>query len=147
MRMTGFVLALLLLGGAVEPTRGPLIALTVVTGLAFARPRMGLWTHMRPRVDLRLASFILAALLLAGVIAPTKDWLIVLSVITGIAMVAPGFAGRLLGLHDGASGTRRYSWDRGADFDDASARRFRARDRRWRHWEARMGRRRARDAW
>jgi len=38
----------------------------------------------------RLAVFIIALLLLAGTIEPTTDWLIALSVLSGLALVIPG---------------------------------------------------------
>ena len=60
MRLFAFILALLLLAGSVDPTRGWLITLVVVTGLAAVRPRFWNWFHMRPTNDLRLVSFILA---------------------------------------------------------------------------------------
>ena len=89
MRLASFIIALLLLDGSVDPTRGWLIALTVVTGLAAFRPRFWGALSLRPAIDVRLGAFVFAVLLLAGAIEPTKDWLIGLTVVTGIAMVAP----------------------------------------------------------
>jgi hypothetical protein len=89
MRLGAFIVALLLLAGSVDPTQGWLIALTVITGIAVMRPRFGRSLSIRPAIDLRLAAFVLSVLLLAGTIEPTKDWLIGLTIATGIAMVAP----------------------------------------------------------
>jgi hypothetical protein len=89
MRLGAFIVALLLLAGTVDPTQGWLIALTVITGIAVMRPRFGRGLSIRPAIDVRLAAFVLSVLLLAGTIEPTKDWLIGLTIATGIAMVAP----------------------------------------------------------
>ena len=97
MGILGFILALLLLAGTVDPTQGWLIALTVVTGLAALRIRFGDGLSVRPAFDVRLAAFIFAVLLLAGVIEPTKDWLIGLSIVTGVAAFMP----RMLALDAG----------------------------------------------
>ena len=59
MRVIGFIIALLLLDGAVEPTQGWLIALVVVTGLAVFRPRPWSPLHLRPAIDERLVAFVL----------------------------------------------------------------------------------------
>ena len=90
MRLLAFVLALLLLAGEVDPTRGWLIALVVLTGIAAFRIRPWRGLNLRPALDVRMASFALTVMLLAGVIDPTKDWLIVLSAVTGVAMLWPG---------------------------------------------------------
>ena len=89
MRVLSFILALLLLAGAVDPAQGWLIALTVVTGLAAFRPRFWGSLSMKPAIDVRLAAFIFAVLLLAGTIDATRDWLIGLTIVTGVAMVCP----------------------------------------------------------
>jgi outer membrane murein-binding lipoprotein Lpp len=89
MRLLAFILALLLLAGTVDPTRGWLIALTVVTGLAAFRPGFRQILSVRPAVDVRLAAFVLAVLLLAGTVDSTRDWLIGLTIVTGVAMVCP----------------------------------------------------------
>jgi hypothetical protein len=89
MRLIGFIIALLLLDGAVEPTQGWLIALVVVTGLAVFRPRPWSPLHFRPAIDVRLVAFVLAVLLLAGTVEPTRDWLIGLSIATGVAAFMP----------------------------------------------------------
>ena len=72
MRLFAFIIAVSLLAGWMDPTRGWLIALVVATGLAAVRPRFWNWFHVRPSNDLRLVSFILAILLLAGVVDPTR---------------------------------------------------------------------------
>ena len=145
MRLAAFVLALLLLAGSVDPTRGWLIALVVVTGLSALRPRFWNWFHVRPSNDLQLASFVLAVLLLAGVVDPTRGWLIALTVVTGLAMMTPRHGFGLLGV-------ARF----GHDHDDDSERygvRWRRRAGRWsnradRDWDRRMDRRAARgDDW
>jgi len=144
MRIASFVIALLLLGGAVDPTRGWLIALVVVTGLAATRLHHG---YARPALDLRLGAFVLAVLLLAGTIDPTRDWLIGLSVVTGMAAFMPrAFSVDLFGFdrrsrHDWRWNWRRdwFSWD---DDDEEGG---------WGRWERRMDRRgrraRAGDDW
>ena len=151
MRLLAFVLALLLLAGNIEPTRGWLITLVVLTGLAAVRPRF--WTpfDLRPRLDARLASFVLAILLLAGAIDPTRDWLIALAAVTGVAAFMPrvfaldGF----MGWDHGRRGRRwRWNWQWEPDEDRSWARSAeppespdRGDDRRWRRWERRMERR------
>lgn len=130
MRIGAFVVALLLLAGDIDPTRGWLIALVVLTGLAFTRlHHSGIW-HWRPPVDTRLAAFVLAILLLAGTVDPTRDWLIGLTVVTGIAAFAP----RLFALDAPRGGDwrmrhRRFDWDRWE----------RKMDRHWRHDTDRFG--------
>ena len=89
MAFVAFVIALLLLAGMVDVADGWLIALTVVSGLAAVRFVDSDGVPVRLRLDVRLAAFALAALLLAGVIDPTKDWLIALSVVTGVAAFMP----------------------------------------------------------
>ena len=89
MRLATFIIALLLLAGTVDPTQGWLIALTVVAGLAAFRPRFWGALSLKPAIDFRLATFVFAVLLLAGAIEPTKDWLIGLTIVSGIAMVCP----------------------------------------------------------
>lgn len=89
MRLLAFIVALLLLAGTVDPTRGWLIALVVLTGLAAFRPRFWGSLSVRPAIDVRLAAFVFAILLLAGTIEPTRDWLIGLTIVTGVAMVCP----------------------------------------------------------
>jgi len=138
MRLFAFIVALLLLAGWMDPTRGWLTTLVVVTGLAAVRPRFWNWFHMQPTNDLRLVSFILAILLLAGVVDPTRDWLIALTVVTGLAMTTPSFGMHLLGFnrHD----------------DHAHGWRWRRRAGRWSNradddWERRMSRMRHTDGW
>ncbi len=89
MRLLAFIIALLLLAGTIDPTRGWLIALVVITGVAVFRPRPWNPFHLRPAVDVRLASFVLAVLLLAGTVDATRDWLIGLSIVTGVAAFMP----------------------------------------------------------
>jgi hypothetical protein len=89
MRLLAFIIALLLLAGTVDPTRGWLIALAVVTGVAVFRPRPWNPFRLTPAVDVRLASFALAVLLLAGTIEPAREWLIGLSIVTGVAAFMP----------------------------------------------------------
>jgi hypothetical protein len=91
MRILAFVLALLLLGGNIDPTRGWLITLVVITGISafrLFRPWRGFWP--RPVLDVRMASFVLAVMLLAGAVDANKDWLIALSAVTGVAAFMPG---------------------------------------------------------
>jgi hypothetical protein len=154
MRLLAFVLALLLLAGNIDPTRGWLITLVVLTGLAAVRPRFRVPFDVRPRFDVRLASFVLAVLLLAGTIDPTRDWLIALAAVTGVAAVMP----RVLTL-DGSLGSERgrrrrrghwnWAWDPDEDFGWGwSAQRPQRPappdfddDRRWTRWERQFERR------
>ena len=134
MRLAAFVIALCLLGGSIDPTRGWLIALVVVTGLSAIRPRFWNWLHVRPAIDIRLAAFVLSVLLLAGVVDPTRDWLIALSVVTGLAAFMP----RLIGF--GGERDCGHWWN--ADRWEVPSRRWSARiDRDWERWERRMDRR------
>jgi hypothetical protein len=140
MRLLAFVLALLLLAGSVDPTRGWLITLVVLTGLAALRPRFWNWLDMRLAIDARLAAFVLACLLLAGTIDPTKDWLIALSAVTGVAAFMPRvFAADLFGFNGGRDSGRRWAcgpafrWDN----DDWAGRL----DRKWARFDRRMDRR------
>jgi hypothetical protein len=89
MRIAAFVLALLLLAGNVEPTKGWLIVLVVFTGLAAFRMRPWYGFVPRPALDVRMASFVLAVMLLAGAVEANKDWLIALSAVTGVAAFMP----------------------------------------------------------
>lgn len=130
MRIGAFVVAVLLLAGNVDPTRGWLIVLVVLTGLAFTRlHQSGIW-RWHPPVDARLAAFVLAILLLAGTVDPTRDWLIALTVLTGVAAFMP----RLFALDaprggDWRMGHRRFDWDRWE----------RKMDRHWRRRSDRFG--------
>jgi hypothetical protein len=90
MRLLAFLLALLLLAGTVDPTRGWLITLVVLTGLAAFRPSFGHLLEFRPALDVRLGAFVLAVLLLAGTVEANREWLIALSVVTGFAAFIPG---------------------------------------------------------
>jgi hypothetical protein len=89
MRLAAFILSLLLLAGAIDPTTGWLVTLVAVTGLAAFRIHLFWPFSPRPALDVRMAAFVLAVLLLAGTIEPTQGWLIALSVATGIALVCP----------------------------------------------------------
>lgn len=90
MRILAFGLALLLLAGTVDPTRGWLITLVVLTGLAAFRPSFGQPLEFRPKLDMRLGAFVLAVLLLAGTVDANRDWLIALAAVTGVAAFMPG---------------------------------------------------------
>ena len=140
MRLFAFIVALLLLAGSIDPTRGWLITLVVVTGIAALRP--GFWSpwRLRPRIDLRLASFVIAVLLLAGTVDPTRNWLIGLTVATGLATFAPRmFSIDLFGSGGdrGWCGWGRHDWRSNAPWESWSARD----DRGWSRWERRMDRR------
>ena len=89
MGIAAFVIALLLLSGDIEPTRGWIIALVVLTGVSAMRMRPWRMLELRPALDVRLAAFVLALLLLAGTVDATKDWLIALSAVTGMAAFMP----------------------------------------------------------
>jgi hypothetical protein len=126
MRLGGFIIAILLLAGAVDPTRGPLIVLTVLSGLAAIRWRPWRPFSARAFPDARLATFVLAVLLLAGVIDPTRGWLIGLTVAAGLAATEAGgwFHTHEHGWFGGApyirfrSGGRRSYWRERWDGDD-----------------------------
>jgi hypothetical protein len=129
MRLLAFIIALLLLAGTVDPTRGWLIALVVVSGLAFVRPRFGDPLRLRPAFDIRCASFVLAVLLLAGTIDATRDWLIGMAIVSGVAAFMPRLLSIDLSGH--SDERRRWSW-----FEHGRGRR----QERWarradRHWE------------
>ena len=134
MRLLTFIIALLLLAGTVDSTRGWLIALVVVSGLAAVRWRSWRPFSFRPVIDLRLASFVLAVLLLAGTIDATRDWLIALSIVSGLALFTP----RMFGVWRIDDGWGYWPFD-GDRHDDRLARRYERRYRRqWRRW-ARWG--------
>lgn len=143
MRLASFIIALLLLAGTVEPTRGWLIALVVVSALAWLRPRPWNLFEVRPAIDVRLAAFVLAVLLLAGTIEPTRDWLIALAAVTGVAAFMP----RLFALdrrrRRGFSFDWDWDWDWGGGWDEDDGAPGRA--GRWRRWERRMARRERRE--
>ncbi|MBI5285914.1 MAG: hypothetical protein HY874_12570 [Chloroflexi bacterium] len=136
MRLLAFVLALLLLDGTVDPTRGWLITLVVLTGLALLKPRRWWSRHVQiwPPIDARLAAFVLAILLLAGTVDPTKDWLIALSAVTGVAAFMPRvFSIDPFGLNERG---RRRRWDWHWEWDSEDDRDA----RRWRRFDERMDR-------
>lgn len=125
MRIAAFVISLVLLGGAADPTRGWLIALVVLSGAAAMR--MSPWWpfDLRPALDLRMASFVLALLLLAGAVDATRDWLIAMSVISGLAAFMPG----IVSLDSGDRGRRRgrhrwREWVEFGEWGDAPGRRW-----------------------
>ena len=90
MRLLAFGLALLLLAGSVEPTSA---WLSVLVGLA-AAGAIGLrfrgFPTLRPHLDVRLASLVLAVLLLAGAVEVEKEWLIAMAAVSGVAAFFPG---------------------------------------------------------
>lgn len=140
MRLFSFILALLLLAGTIDPTRGWLITLVVISGIAWVRPRPWNPFDVRLAIDARLAAFVLAVLLLAGTIDPTRDWLIALSAVTGVAAFMPRvFAIDPFGFERRHRRGFRFDWDwdwhRDWDEDDEDGM-----DGRWRRWERRMGR-------
>lgn len=143
MRLFAFILALLLLAGSVDPSRGWLITLVVVTGLVAVRPRPWNWLHVRPAMDLRIVSLVLAVLLLAGTVDPTRAWLIALTVVTGLAMMMPRFGIDLFRFNDDHDEHRGWRWQRHMEGWSARS------DRDWSRWERRMDRRRMRhtDGW
>jgi hypothetical protein len=112
MRALAFIISLLLLAGTVDPTQGWLIALVVVTGLAALRLRFVPWLRVRPAIDLRLGSFVLAVLLLAGAVDTSKEWLIGLTVLTGFAMICPRLISIPIDARDRAWRDWRNGWDR-----------------------------------
>lgn len=109
MRLGAFILSLLLLAGAIEPTAGWLACLVALTGLAAFRIHLFWPFSPRLALDVRIASFVLAVLLLAGTFEATQGWLIALAVATGIALVCPGIVSI-----DGDRGWRssRMHWNR-----------------------------------
>jgi len=114
MRLAAFVISLLLLAGTVDPTQGWLIALVVVTGIAALRPRLAPPWSLRPAIGLRLASFVLAVLLLAGTVDASREWLIALTAVSGFAMIWP----RLISVPLYEERRRRWpDWRGGWDWD------------------------------
>jgi hypothetical protein len=107
MRILAFVLALLLLAGNVEPTKGWLIVLVVLTGLAAFRMRAWQGFVPHPALDVRMAAFVLAVMLLAGAVEANKDWLIALSAVTGVAAFMPN----IISL-SGGGGRDDWNWGR-----------------------------------
>jgi hypothetical protein len=97
-----FAMALLLLAGWLDPSRFWLIYLVVLTGIDAFRWVPWRPLSLRPRLNLRMAPFVLSVLLLAGAIDPSRDWMIALTVAAGLAMVAPG----LLSFEDRERDTR-----------------------------------------
>jgi hypothetical protein len=104
MRLAVFIQALLMLSGAIDPTRGWLIVFVALAGVAAFRMRPWRGFSLRPALDVRMGTFILAVLLLAGAIEPTRDWLIAVTAVSGIALVMPG----LISLDGGGDASRRW---------------------------------------
>jgi len=90
MRPTIFALALLLLAGWLDPSRLWLTYMIVLTGIDAFRITPWAPLRLRPRLNLRMGSFALSVLLLAGIVDPTRAWMIALTAITGAAMLMPG---------------------------------------------------------
>jgi hypothetical protein len=114
MRLAAFIIALLLLAGSIEPTAGWLAVLAALTGIAAFRIHIFWPFSPRPALDVRMAAFVLAVLLLAGTIEPTRGWLIALSAAAGVAMVCPGVVSldtERRGMHWRGRRTRWTSWD------------------------------------
>lgn len=107
MRLATFIIALLLLAGSLDPTRNTLIVLTVVAGLAFVHWRPWRLLDAEPVPDLRVVPFVLALLLLAGAIDPSRGVFIGLSVAAGLALLTPRLFG-IGGIRPRWWGGRRY---------------------------------------
>lgn len=123
MAIAAFVIALILLGGAADPTRSWLIALVALSGASAMRLRPWAPLRLRPALDLRLASFVLAVLLLAGTVEANRDWLIAMSVVSGFAAFMP----RVIALDDREHRRgRRRRWREWPDLEwgEARARRW-----------------------
>ena len=93
MRIATLIIALLLLAGSIDPTRNSFIVLTVISGLAFVHWRPWRLLDAEPVADLRVVPFVLALLLLAGVIDPSRGVFIGLTVAAGLALVTPRIVG------------------------------------------------------
>ena len=89
-RLAAFILALLLLAGAVDPTDGPLTALMLLAGAGALRWRPWRPWGLAPALDVRLASLVLALLLLVDAVEPTRGWLIAMAAVSGVALCWPG---------------------------------------------------------
>jgi hypothetical protein len=88
---TSFIIALLLTVDAMEPTGPWLVALAVLTGLDALRPRWS-WSFSLNELFFagRLAAFVIALLLAAGGLDPAdEEWLVALTVLTGILAFVP----------------------------------------------------------
>jgi hypothetical protein len=116
MRLAVFIQALLMLSGAIDPTRGWLIVLVTLAEIAAFRMRPWRGFSLRPALDVRMATFILAVLLLAGAIDPTRGWMIGLTAVSGVACVMPG----IISIDGGGDRSRRWRyrarwsrWDEG----------------------------------
>lgn len=133
MRLAVFIISLLLLAGSVDATTGWLVALAALAGIAAFRLYPWRLFVPRPTFDVRMASFVLALLLALGVVDATKDWLIAMTAVSGVAAFMPGII-NLDGRRDG---------DWWSHCDDGGDRRSRRFERRWRRWERRFDR----EAW
>jgi hypothetical protein len=122
MRLAAFVLSLLLLAGTVDPTAGWLATLVALTGVAAFRIHIFWPFSPRPALDVRMASFVLAVLLLAGTVDATQGWLIALAVTTGVALVCPGIVSVD---RDWSAHRRLRRWERWLAWDSNSAEPFR----------------------
>ena len=108
MRLATLIIALLLLAGSIDPTRNSFIVLTVISGLAFVHWRPWRLLDAEPVADLRVVPFVLALLLLAGVIDPSRGVFIGLSVAAGLALVTPRLSG--FGHPGGPRSSRPYGY-------------------------------------
>lgn len=106
MRPTIFAFALLLLAGWLDPSQLWLTYMVVLTGIDAFRITPWAPLRLRPRLNVRMGSFVLSVLLLASVVDPTRGWMIALTAVTGAAMLMPG----LVSLDEG-QGRRRRSRD------------------------------------
>jgi hypothetical protein len=116
MRLVAFILSFLLLGGAIDAETSSLVVLAIVAGAAAFRLYPWRLFVPRPVLDVRMASFVLALLLAAGAVDATKDWLIAMSAVSGVAAFFPGIVsleeeGRR-GARHGRWGHNKWRWDR-----------------------------------
>ena len=105
MRPTIFAFALLLLAGWLDPSWFWLVYMAVLTGIDAFRITPWAPLRLRPRLNVRMASFVLSLLLLASVVDPTRGWMVALTAVTGAAMLMPG----LVSLDEGQGGRQRRS--------------------------------------
>jgi hypothetical protein len=111
-RLAAFVLSLLLLAGPVDPTQGALTILMLLAGAGALRWRPWRPWGVAPALDMRLASFVLALLLLVEAVDPTRGWLIVMTAVSGVALLWPGLISLEGGSRRRARGLR--GWNREA---------------------------------
>lgn len=134
MRLAVFIISLMLLAGTVDATTGWLAVLASLAGIAAFRLYPWRLFIPRPTFDVRMASFVLALLLAFGAVDATKDWLIAMSAVSGVAAFMPG----IMSLEDRRG--ERGNWWGSCDGSDRRSRRL---ERRWRRWEQRFDR----EAW